>query len=180
MEQKRGFVHDMLDIKVLTLYALSLFSEPVAFPTLLEVCLQDDGVNYFELQEAVTQLENSGHLAETDVGTLFLTDQGRTHGQLTQDSLAVPLRQRVTAAVSAWKAGQKRQSQVQTEILQAEDLTYQVQLTLRSPVGKLMELQLPASSLKQARSLRQRMNRSAEALYAQTLALLLQDEAEDG
>ena len=179
MEQKRGFVHDMLDVKVLILYALSLFSEPVTFPTLLEVCLQDDGVNYFELQDAVTQLESSGHLTETDQGAILLTDQGRAHGQLTQDSLAAPLRQRVTAAVSAWKAGQKRQSQVQTEILQAEDETYQVQLTLRSPAGSLMELQLPASSLKQARQLSEQMNRNAEALYAQTLALLLQDEAED-
>ena len=180
MEQKRGFVHDMLDVKVLVLYALSLFSEPVEFSTLLEVCLQDDGVNYFELQEAVTQLVNSGHLAETEALTLGLTDQGRAHGQLTQDSLAAPLRQRVTAAVSAWKAGQKRQSQVQTDILQAEDETYQVRLVLRSPVGSLMEMQLPASSLKQARRLRERMNQSAEALYAQTLALLLRDEEEEG
>ena len=54
-----------------------------------------------------------------------------------------------------------------------------MQLTLRSPAGSLMELQLPASSLKQARQLSEQMNRNAEALYAQTLALLLQDEAED-
>ena len=176
MEQARGFVHDMLDVKVLVLYGLSLFDGPVAFATLLEVCMQDSGAGYFDLQEAVTQLERTGHLTGTDRDAIALTDQGRAHGQLTQDSLAAPLRQRVLDAARAWKADQKRQRQVQAQVLEDEDGGYLVRLWLNSPAGRLMELTLPASDLKQARQLRERMDARAEGLYAALLDMLLRGE----
>ena len=43
-----GFIHNKLDIKLLVLYLVSRLAGPVDFPTLTDLALCDDGVDYFQ------------------------------------------------------------------------------------------------------------------------------------
>ena len=178
MEQKRGFVHDMLDLKVLTLFALSLLDGPVPFSTLLEICMQDDGVDYLNLGEAVGQPVHTGHLTEAG-DVVSLTPLGREHGAVTWDSLAQPLREKVRQAAEAYKRLQQRQERVRTDIEELADGTFLVKVTLGSPVGDLMHLALPAVSKHQARLLKQSMFDQADNVYAAVLNLLLAHERQE-
>ncbi len=176
MEQKHGFIHDMLDIKVLVLFALAQLGQPTDFSTLLELCMQDDGLGYIELSQAVAELTASGHIAESENGLLSLTAQGVEHEALTRDSLALPLSRRVIAAADACLSRCRRESRVSTGILENEDGTFSVTLSLESPVGRLLRLELPAETQKQARSLRAAMYDRAELLYTRVLSLLIDGE----
>ena len=71
-----GFIHGKLDIKLLILFLASRLAAPVNQPTLTELCLCDDGVNYFQLAQCLAELVASGHLSLE--GDLYaITDKGR-------------------------------------------------------------------------------------------------------
>ena len=64
--QRLGFIHDMLDVKVLILFVMSRVSYPATGQQIYELCLQDDCVSYFDVCAAIPQLVKSGHLLEKD------------------------------------------------------------------------------------------------------------------
>ena len=44
--ERRGFIHDILDVKILILYVMSLVEEPVSAQTIYELCYQDDCLSF--------------------------------------------------------------------------------------------------------------------------------------
>ena len=79
MEQ-RGFIHSMMDVKVLILYAMSRVEGTATAQKIYELCFQDDCVSYFDIQEALPQLAASGHLALLGDNTYEITAEGRETG----------------------------------------------------------------------------------------------------
>ncbi|EJW93152.1 hypothetical protein EVA_18741, partial [gut metagenome] len=51
-----GFIHDKLEIKFLILYIAARVIEPVPFDTVLDLTMCDDGVDYFDFSECLTDL----------------------------------------------------------------------------------------------------------------------------
>ena len=85
-----GFINDMLDVKLLILYVTDRLLYPVEVQTLYELCLQDDKLSYFDVVEAVPQMVESGHLAETE-GGFVITEKGRQAAGTTKDSPVSPV-----------------------------------------------------------------------------------------
>ena len=50
--ERHGFVHDMLDVKVLILYIMARVAYPVDLQKIYELSYQDDGLSYFDVAEA--------------------------------------------------------------------------------------------------------------------------------
>ena len=55
MEQ-HGFIHDMLDVKVLILYIMSRVQYPVNVDKVYELAYQDDCVSYFDVAQALPEM----------------------------------------------------------------------------------------------------------------------------
>lgn len=71
-----GFIRDKLDVKVLVLYLAARVAAPIDFATLTDLCMCDEGVDYFMFAQAVSELVESEHLQiEEDFYTI--TDKGR-------------------------------------------------------------------------------------------------------
>ena len=85
--QRLGFIHDMLDVKVLILFVMSKVDYPATGQQIYELCLQDDCVSYFDIYAALPQLVKSGHLVEKEKDLYAITEKGRADGALTQDSI---------------------------------------------------------------------------------------------
>ena len=51
-----GFIHDKLDIKFLILYIMSRVAAPIDMPTLADLTMCDEGVDYFDFAEAAAEL----------------------------------------------------------------------------------------------------------------------------
>ena len=81
-----GFIHDKLEIKFLILYLMARVAAPIDFPTLTDLTMCDDGIDYFEFAEAAAELVESGHLTlEND--RYSITDKGRENGAACESSL---------------------------------------------------------------------------------------------
>ena len=75
--QQHGFIHDMLDVKVLILFVASKALYPLSLQKIYELCFQDDCLSYFDVSVAVPQMVESGHLEETGEDEYVITEDER-------------------------------------------------------------------------------------------------------
>lgn len=172
--ENRGFIRDMLDVKVLILYVMSYSEKPLDLQSIYELCYQDDRLTYFDVCEAVPQLVASGHVQELGGGLLEITEKGRENAAITSDSVAFPVRERAKAAVESLNKESTRRGRVRTEVLE-RDGEFCALMELRDDLGKLMALEIPAPNKKQARTLSAAFHRCAERLYAAIMEDLLEE-----
>lgn len=177
--ERHGFIHDILDVKILILYVMSLVEEPVSAQTIYELCYQDECLSYFDVQEAIPQMVESGHLEKNQDDCYSITDKGRETEEITQDAIAFPVKQRAKSAVEKLNRTTKRDQFLRTEIRKKENGEYSVVMGLDDLQGPLMNLELTMPNLQQARKLEAAYRRNAEAVY-QSVMIGLLEEAEGG
>lgn len=177
--ERHGFIHDILDVKILILYVMSLVEEPVSAQTIYELCYQDECLSYFDVQEAIPQMVESGHLEKNQDDCYSITDKGRETEEITQDAIAFPVKQRARSAVEKLNRTTKRDQFLRTEIRKKENGEYSVVMGLDDLQGPLMNLELTMPNLQQARKLEAAYRRNAEAVY-QSVMIGLLEEAEGG
>ena len=66
--QRLGFIHDMLDVKVLILFVTSRANYPMTLQEIYETCYVDDCLSYFDVCTAIPQMVETGHLKEVEEG----------------------------------------------------------------------------------------------------------------
>ena len=174
--QRLGFIHDMLDVKVLILFVMARVNYPVTIQQIYELCYQDDCLSYFDVCTAVPEMVKSGHLSEDKDQCYVITDKGRADGSLTEDSIAFTVKQRAENAVSRFNRQIRRSSYVKTQILPRESGDFSVIMALDDEFGNLMTLELLAPNQRQAVRLSKLFEKKAEAVYNLTMTELLDDE----
>jgi len=176
--QRLGFIHDMLDVKVLILFVMARVSYPVNIQQIYELSYQDDCLSYFDVCTAVPEMVKSGHLKELEDAQYEITEKGKADGALTEDSIAFTVKQRAENAVSRFNRQIRRSSFVKTQIIPREGGDFSVIMSLDDETGNLMTLELMAPNQRQAVRLGKLFERKAEAVYNLTMAELLDDEDE--
>ena len=181
MMQRLGFIHDMMDVKVLILFVMGRVKYPVDREQIYELCFQDDSLSYFDVCTAVPQMVDSGHLEyqAVDGKEMFtITEKGRSDGLLTEDSIAFTVKQRAEDAVTKFNRQIRRSSFVSTEVINHETGDASVAVTLKDDFGILMKLELPAPNQRQAIRLSKLFEEKAEMVY-NLMMLELADGGED-
>lgn len=174
--QRLGFIHDMMDVKILILFVMSRVSYPLTCQELYELCYQDDCVSYFDICTAVPQMVESGHVRAVDEEHYEITEKGREDGSLTEDSIAFTVKQRAENAVSRYNRQIRRSSFVKTQTIPRDSGDYSVVMSLDDEVGNLMTLELLAPDQRQAVRLSKLFEKKAEGLYNLIMMDLLEDE----
>ena len=170
-----GFIHDKLDIKFLVLYLMARVAAPVDFPTLTDLTMCDDGVDYFEFAEAVAELVDSGHLTlEHDL--YAITEKGRENGAACESSLPYSVKRRCTANLSKVNGLLRRNAQVRAEIAARDEGGFEAKLVLDDEDGNLMTLALFCGSQEQAERLTAGFKSKPERVYHQILSALLDED----
>lgn len=177
--ERRGFIHDMLDVKVLILYVMARTERPVSSQTIYEFCYQDESLSYFDVQESIPQMVTTGHLEQIEDDLYQITEKGRAAEEVTSDSIAFPVRERARLAVENYNRAQKRDQFLRTGIVKKEDGEYTVHMGLDDMRGPLMDLALTAPTLQQARRLEAAYRRHAEIVYQSVLVALLEKDTEN-
>ena len=178
--QRLGFIHDMLDVKVLVLFVMARVSYPINIQQIYELCYQDDCLSYFDICTAVPEMVESGHLREVETGTYESTEKGRADGALTEDSVAYTVKCKAENAVAKFNRSQRRSSFVKTQVIPRENGDYSVVMALDDEGGNLMTLELLAPNQRQAVRLSKLFEQKAENLYNLTMAELLDEEDKEG
>ncbi len=177
--QRLGFIHDMMDIKILILFVTARTQYPMTMQELYELCYQDDCVSYFDICTAVPEMVASGHLKQLPEEKYEITDKGREDGSVTEDSIAFTVRRRAENAVARFNRQIRRSSFVKTQILPRSSGDYSVIMALDDEMGNLMTLELLAPDQRQAAQLEKLFEKKAEELYSLTMAELLDDSDEN-
>ena len=175
--QRLGFIHDMMDVKVLILYVTARADYPMSCQEIYEVCYQDECLSYFDVCTALPEMVESGHLTETEE-RYTITEKGRQDGTLTEDSIAFTVKQRAENAVMRFNRQLRRSSFVKTRILPREDDSFTVMMTLDDETGNLMNLELMAPSRRQALRLASLFEQKAEKVYNLVIEQLLEESEE--
>ena len=176
--RRLGFIHDMLDVKVLILFVMARVTYPVDIQQIYELCYQDECLSYFDICTAVPEMVKSGHLKEAENNCYVITEKGRGDGSLTEDSIAFTVKQKAENAVARFNRQIRRSSFVKTQIIPRESGDYSVIMALDDELGNLMTLELLAPDQRQAVRLGKLFEKKAEAVYNLTMAELLDEEDE--
>lgn len=174
--QRLGFIHDMLDVKVLILFVMSRVGYPVDTQEIYELCYQDECLSYFDVCTAIPEMVTSGHLEEVEGGKYQITAKGKETCSLTEDSIAFTVKQRAENAVNRFNRQIRRSSFVRTQTLPRDAGDYSVVMSLDDDMGNLMTLELLAPDQRQAIRLARLFENKAENVYNLIMTELLDDE----
>ena len=174
--KRLGFIHDMMDVKVLILYVAARAEFPMTMQEVYELCYQDDCLSYFDVCTAIPEMVASGHLKQVDEERFEITEKGRKDGELTADSIAFTVKMRSENAVAKFNRQLRRSSFVKTQIIPREGGDCSVVMSLDDEVGNLMTLELMAPNQRQAVRLGKLFEKKAEIIYNMTMAELLDEE----
>ena len=174
--QRLGFIHDMLDVKVLILFVTARAHYPVTCQEVYELCYQDDCLSYFDVCTAIPEMLKSGHLEEVEPEKYQITPKGRETEELTKDSIAFTVKQRAENAVTRFNRQIRRSSLVKTQVVPQTDGECAVVMSLDDEMGNLMTLELQAPDQRQATRLARLFENKAESVYNMIMTVLLDDE----
>ena len=177
--ERHGYIHNITDVKILILFVLTRAEIPVSSQTIYELCYQDELLSYFDVQQAIPEMVRTGHLEETAADRYVITEKGREAETLMQESLAFTVRQRAQLAVERYHYKIRRERLLRTEIRKGEDGDFVVVMGMDDPRGRIMNLELTAPTLRQARRLEAAYRKNAEIVYQAVMIGLLEDEAEE-
>ena len=177
--QRLGFIHDMLDVKVLILFVTARSNYPLTGQEIYELCYQDDCLSYFDVCPAIPEMVRSGHLQEVEGGKYEITAKGREAGQLVEDSIAFTVKQKAETAVQRYNRQLRRSSLVKTQVVTRETGECSVIMSLNDEVGPLMTLELQAPDSRNAVRLARLFESKAENVYSLVMMELLDEESEE-
>ena len=177
--QRLGFIHDMMDVKVLILFVMSRVNYPVTIQQIYELCYQDDCLSYFDVCTAVPEMVASRHLIAVENDCYQITEKGKEDGITTADSIAFTVKQRAENAVDRFNRQIRRSSFVKTQVVPRDSGDFSVIMSLDDELGNLMTLELLAPNQRQAVRLSRLFEKKAEMVYNLTMTELLDDEEED-
>ena len=174
--QRLGFIHDMMDVKVLILFVAARSHYPMTNQEVYELCYQDECLSYFDVCTALPEMVKSGHLQIVDGDRYEITEKGRSDGALTEDSIAFTVKQRAENAVARFNRQLRRSSFVKSQIIPRDSGDFSVLLSLDDEQGNLMTLELMAPDQRQAVRLCKLFEKKAENIYSLTMTELLEEE----
>ncbi len=174
--QRLGFIHDMLDVKVLILFVTSHSDYPMTMQEIYEVSFQDECLSYFDVCTAIPEMVRSGHLREVAGERYAITEKGREQGEVTADSVAYTVKIKAMAAIDEFNKRKKHTNCVKTSVVGTEGSDLAVKMTLDNGTGKMMTLELTAPNQRQAEQLQLRLQQKGEQLYRMIMDELLAKE----
>jgi hypothetical protein len=174
MEERFGFIHDKLEIKILILFILRRLPEPVTFETLSELTLCDEGISYFDFAECVSELVATEHI-KTDGHTYSLTEKGIKNSGITENSIPFSVRVKAEKNASDLSFLLNRKSMISASYSIRRKGGYSVDLSLSDGISEIISLKLYAVSQAQAQALENGFTKNAEAIYNKVIKLILED-----
>ncbi len=161
-----AFIQDKLEIKFLILYVASRLVDAVPFEAMQELCMCDDGVDFFGFSECLGSLVSSDHLKLSEDGLYTITEKGLRNGEICESSLPYSVRLAADKSITVYNQKLRRQAQVKANYRPNPNGTYGVSLAFcddsDEPLLK-MELMVPKEVM--AKDLATRFKKDAEQLY---------------
>ena len=173
-----GFIQDDLDLKLLVLYIMDRAAGPITFLQLFELALCDAGVDYFSLAQAVDHMVATGQLTKEE-DRYAITEKGRRNSQICEGGLPRSVRRHCDDNLIQVNAALRRESQVRARIMDREDGTATLCLSLEDDSSPLLHLALLSPGREQAERWAEAFQADPSALYMNVIKLLDKEAANE-
>lgn len=174
-----GFIRGALDVKLLVLYIMSRVAEPIVFDALIDLALCDDGIDYFQLSQAVSELVESEHLLRLDDGRYTITEKGRANGRIMEDNLPTVIRGRCNRNLARLNASLRWEAQLSAQVVTDEQNHCRIELGLVDGTGSLLQMALAVPDEAQGQRMVSRFRETPEEFYQMILNFLLEDKSKE-
>lgn len=163
-----GGLRNMLEIKILICYMLSMVKEPMTRKQ-LAACLQETGlVNYFDLNTAIDELlTTGGSIYEADYlgeQALYITEKGRYNARTLETTLIKATRDRAVAAAMKLLSRARAERETVVNIVKSES-GYNVTLGIDGLGEQLLKVSVYAPDILQAEKLKEGFLDNPSKLY---------------
>lgn len=165
----QGYLHNELDVKILILFILARINTPLDVDQVYEVAFQDDSLNYFMLAESLHELVDTGHLTIDAQNRYTITEKGRKQGSFVEDSLAVPVVEKVSAAIQVKLDQLRRESLLSTEVSQDDKGNWVATLRYNDNDLPLMTVSLFAPNESHGKAMAENMKKHITDIYKAAL-----------
>lgn len=168
MDNRHGFIRDKLDIKILILFVMRRIDQPMTIDELTEVAICDDGISYFDFAECLSELVSTNHV-EYDGTKYSITQKGIKNGGVTESTLPYSVRVRAEKNTAVMSARLSRGEMISTSRMIRRGGGYTVTLAMSDGIDDVLNMQLYASSEKQASRMEKAFREKAEKIYSNLL-----------
>lgn len=163
MNERFGFIHDKLDIKLLILFVLRHLPAEIDGERLGDLVLIDGGIGYFDYKVCLAELVGTAMVSEED-GCYRVTAKGSRNCEILENSLPYSVRakaQRVMAPV----IDEMRRSSMILANHELTDKGLMVYLAVDDGMGNIFDLKILAADEQQAKKIEKNFKRHAEDYY---------------
>lgn len=170
-----GFIHEKLDIKILILYVLRRLPNPISFESLSDLVLVDDGFDYFEYSQCLSELVSTGHVDKID-NCYKITKIGAESGDTVESSIPYSVRLKADRKAKPIIEKMKRDALIKTSHETLKNGGCNVKLSLSDGIGDIVSLSILASDEGQAKIIEKHFRGDAENIYHKLIKLLTNEE----
>ena len=165
-----GFIHEKLDIKILILFVLRRLPGTVEPETLLELCMFDGGVGYFDYSDCLSELVEGGLVAEDEEG-FRITEKGARNADMVESRLPYSVRSKALKLLAPVAERLERAALITgRHVVDEKGCT--VELSMSDGEGQILGLRLLCGDEEQARRVEKKFKKNAEEYYQKIMELL--------
>ena len=170
-----GLIHDEVDLKLLILYILRRLPGPVDRETLFEICICDNGVEYFDFAEYLEELKQNGQICVNEDDEYTVTEQGAKNGEEVECSLPKSVRLAADKAAAGAAEHIRRMNLIKAEPEETDEGLF-MHLSLSDGEIDLLDMKIYCGDPAAARAVRKNFRREAEKFYSKFITLLTEEK----
>ncbi len=167
-----------LKFKIIILYIINHFSVPLTNQQLTDFILEHDILNYFDLQQFLTDLVDTSMLEYSmSEGEKYyiITESGKNTLELFSDRVSQSLRRTINDSIDTKKKSFVIKTNITADYYKEDDNDYIVHLSVKEGIYTLMDIKINVVSNKDAKRLCENWEKKAQYLYGDILNKLIDD-----
>ena len=168
-----GFIHEEIEIKMLILFVLRRLPGVVDPPTLQALVMCDDGIDYFDYSDCLSELVEGGNVEERD-GGYIITDKGARNVDQVESSLPYSVRTKAARLLTPLQEKMRRDASIVARH-ESDGEGCSVILGMGDGKGELISLRFLCADEEQAKKIETNFRRDAEAYYQRIVEMLSED-----
>lgn len=170
MEERFGFIHEKLDIKILILFILRRLPGVVDREILADLVQCDGGIGYFDYSDCLYELIAAGQVVEEEDG-YRITEKGAENGETVESSLPYSVRKKAEKLLAP-EAERLRRLAMLTAEHKLKDGLCTVTLAMDDGKGEILRVEMLCADEEQAVRMEKHFKRNAEAIYGDMINML--------
>ncbi len=163
--------------KLVLLYVFDKFDIPVTNTQLTEFVMENDLLNYFLLQQFLSELVEAALVEYTDnqdQNYYLITEKGKSTLKYFKDRLIIDLTEIIDSAVEKKKRMLLKDTQISATYIKKSKNDYIVELKVLESNITLIDLKLDVVSNKQAKEICDKWKNKAPYIYGEIIKLLIE------